>query len=102
MREYTGNENDFNKGLVILLYTASWCGDCKFIKPFLPLIENEHSNFDFVEVDIDKFEELADKMSIKGIPSFVVLKDGKEIGRFVNGDRKTKAEIDQFIEGLDI
>ncbi|BDR58512.1 thioredoxin family protein [Xylocopilactobacillus apicola] len=102
MKEFKGNEMEINKGLKILTFTAPWCGDCKFIEPFLPLIEKEHQNFDFVEINIDDFKEIAEKMSVKGIPSFVALSDGKEIGRFVNGDRKTKAQIDQFIDGLEI
>jgi len=35
-----------------------------------------------------------------GIPSFVAYSDGQEIGRFNNGDRKTKAEVENFINSL--
>jgi hypothetical protein len=36
-----------------------------------------------------------------GIPSFVVYQDGKEIGRLVNKDRKTKDEVEKFLRSLD-
>ncbi|BDR56399.1 thioredoxin family protein [Xylocopilactobacillus apis] len=100
MNKFSGNEGDLNQGLNILVFTADWCGDCKFIKPFMPLVEKEYSQFNFIEIDIDQHKELAEKMSVKGIPSFIALNNGEEIGRFVNGDRKTKEEIDQFISGL--
>ena len=35
-----------------------------------------------------------------GIPSLVVLEKDKEIGRFVNRDRKTKAQLTAFLAGL--
>lgn len=35
-----------------------------------------------------------------GIPSFVVIQDGKELGRLVNKDRKTKQEIESFLESV--
>ena len=39
-------------------------------------------------------------MGVFGIPSFIAFKDGKEIGRFVNKDRKTKQQVEDFITGL--
>ncbi|MHA7984159.1 thioredoxin family protein, partial [Leuconostoc mesenteroides] len=35
--------------------------------------------------------------NIFGIPSFVIFRDGQEIGRLVNKDRKTKEEVENFI-----
>ena len=43
---------------------------------------------------------LAQKWDIFGIPSFVVLENGQEIGRFVDKNRKTKTEITSFLAGL--
>ena len=34
---------------------------------------------------------------VMGIPSFIVYRDGKEVARFVNKDRKTKAEVTAFL-----
>ena len=36
-----------------------------------------------------------------GIPSFVVYQDGQEIGRLVNGDRKSKQEVEDFLRSVD-
>ena len=43
---------------------------------------------------------LAQSWNIFGIPSFVVIQDGKELGRLVNKDRKTKQEIESFLESV--
>ena len=44
--------------------------------------------------------DLAKVWDVYGIPSLVVLEKDKEIGRFVNRDRKTKAQITTFLAGL--
>lgn len=87
-------------GKTVLFFTADWCPDCQFIYPVMPTIEAEHPDFTFVRVDRDDFMDLAQKWNIFGIPSFVVLKDGQEIGRFVDKNRKTKAEIANFLQNL--
>ncbi|MFC6315256.1 thioredoxin family protein [Lapidilactobacillus achengensis] len=88
------------KGKTMLFFTATWCGDCRFIKPSMPAIEAEYHDINFIEVDRDKFMDLAVELNIMGIPSFVAYQDGQEVGRFVNKDRKTKAEIEKFINNL--
>lgn len=88
------------KGKTVFFFTATWCGDCNYIKPQMPEIEKEFSDYQFVLVDRDKFLDLAVKWSILGIPSFVVYDEGKEIGRLVNKKRKTKEEIETFLNSL--
>lgn len=87
-------------GKNILFFTADWCGDCVYIKPSMPEIETSFPDYQFVQVDRDEFIEVCQEWNIFGIPSFVVLDNGKELGRFVSKDRKTKNEIMTFIESL--
>ncbi|MDA9470456.1 thioredoxin family protein [Enterococcus sp. 5H] len=84
----------------VFFFTADWCGDCRFIKPVMPEIEAEFPEFKFIEVDRDKFIDLASQWTIFGIPSFVVTDHGKELGRLVNKDRKTKEEITAFLKSV--
>ncbi|OFI48178.1 thiol reductase thioredoxin [Floricoccus tropicus] len=88
------------KGKNVFFFTADWCGDCRFIKPSMPEIEAENPEFTFVEINRDKFMDLAIEWGIMGIPSFVVTEDGKETGRLVNKLRKTKNEINEFLAGV--
>lgn len=50
--------------------------------------------------DRDQYLDLAKLWDIYGIPSLVVLDGDRELGRFVNRDRKTKAQISEFLAGL--
>lgn len=84
-------------GKIVLLFTADWCGDCRFIYPVLPEIEAENPEFTFVQVDRDAFMPVAQKWDIFGIPSLLILENGVEIARLVNKKRKTKDEINNFL-----
>ena len=88
------------EGKIVLFFTADWCPDCQFIYPALPEIEAAFADFTFVRVDRDDYMALGQKWDIFGIPSFVVLENGQEIGRFVDKNRKTKTEITSFLAGL--
>lgn len=82
---------------VVLFFSASWCPDCRFIKPAMPEIEAEFKEFTFIQVDRDENLDLCQELMVMGIPSFIVYRDGKEVARFVNKDRKTKAEVTAFL-----
>lgn len=86
-----------NEDKLVLFFTADWCPDCQFIYPVMPDIEAEHTNMTFVRVNRDQFIEVAQKWDIFGIPSFVVIEKGQEVGRLVNKMRKTETEIMHFL-----
>lgn len=88
------------EGKKVFFFSADWCGDCRFIKPFLPDIEAENPEFSFILVDRDQYLDLAKSWNIFGIPSLLVLDKDREIGRFVNRNRKTKQEINDFLAKL--
>lgn len=81
----------------LLMFSADWCPDCRFIEPFLPAIEADFPEFTLYHVDRDKFIDTCAEWNVFGIPSFLVFHQGKEVSRFVSKDRKTKEEIEQFL-----
>ncbi len=85
---------------VVFLFSADWCPDCRFIEPFMPEVESNFSQFTFIYVDRDEFIEVCAESDVFGIPSFIAYEKGTELGRFVNKDRKTKEEIESFLQGL--
>ncbi|WP_203648712.1 thioredoxin family protein [Secundilactobacillus yichangensis] len=87
-------------GRYMLFFSATWCPDCAFIKPSMPAIEAEYPDFKFISVDRDENIDLAVELNVLGIPSFIAYNNGEEIGRFVNKDRKTKQQVEEFINAL--
>ncbi|MGY3819518.1 thioredoxin family protein [Ligilactobacillus salivarius] len=93
-------EEKLAEGKYVLFFTANWCPDCRFIKPAMPEIEEEFSDFNFIQVDRDENIDLCQELDVYGIPSFIVYEDGKEVDRFVNKDRKTKKEVENFLKAI--
>jgi thiol-disulfide isomerase/thioredoxin len=89
-----------NEGKHLFLFSADWCGDCRFIEPVLPEIEAKYPEYTVIKIDRDKFIDICAANDVFGIPSFIAYENGTELGRFVNKDRKTKEEVEAFIESL--
>lgn len=53
---------------VVCRYTASWCKPCKAMEPLFYKIAEENSKINFVTIDVDENQELAQQMGIIGIP----------------------------------
>lgn len=84
---------------VVAVFKTTWCKDCHYIEPFMPdLIRKYEGKLDFVQVDRDDLPDLCIELGILGIPSFIVFRGGQEITRFVSKLRKTREEIEEFLD----
>jgi thioredoxin len=97
------NEKSFasftNSGSKVVEFTADWCGDCKRIAPDMPEITQAfENNFQFAEIDVDSEQQVAEQYNVKGIPTFIVFEEGKEVGRLPSRDAKTKEQVMDFLE----
>lgn len=84
----------------VFVFSANWCPDCRFIEPFMPKLIEKYSDYTFYYVDRDQWISLAQEQMVMGIPSFIGVGRGKELGRFVSKLRKSEAEIDAFLASL--
>jgi thiol-disulfide isomerase/thioredoxin len=89
-----------NEERTMFYFSADWCPDCRVIEPILPGLEADYPEYEFIYVDRDDFIDICQQMDVFGIPSFIAFHNGKEVGRFVSKDRKTREEIEEFINGL--
>lgn len=65
-------------------YWAIWCGPCKLMEPILEEIEKELAGkIEIEKVNVDEDPKRASDNGVMGIPTYVVMKDGKEIARKV-------------------
>ena len=67
------------KHIVLVKFTAEWCGPCKRIHPDFVKIAERETDIIFAEVDVDENEETSTECGISAMPTFQFYKDGKMI-----------------------
>ena len=79
MKEINTSEFDThvleNEGIVLVDFSATWCGPCKMQKPVLEEMESE-VDFDIYSVDVDENQELAGRYNVNAVPSMMLFKGG--------------------------
>jgi thioredoxin 1 len=79
----------------VLYFTADWCNPCKKVKPIVEEI-NKDSTTKFQIIDVDSEMELTKKFEIRSVPTFILIKDGKEIKRTTGA--QTRQQLESFID----
>ena len=72
-----------NKDIPVLVdFYAEWCGPCKTMSPILKQVkDNLQDKVSIVKIDVDKNQKLAAKYQVKGVPTLVLFKNGKQVWR---------------------
>lgn len=74
---------------VLIDFWASWCGPCKMMSPVVDEIAEEFGEtIKVCKVNIDEERNLAAKYNVMSIPTFIALKNGKEVGRTIGVQEK--------------
>lgn len=87
-----------NSGLVVVDFSAVWCGPCQMLAPVFEKIAEKYADtVKFFQVDVDEEQDLAIQFKVQGVPTLVFFKDGKEVERHtgliqeINLDEKIQA-----------
>ena len=74
---------------VVVYFWADWCPPCKWMAPIIKEVGSENrETFLIAKLDSDSNRLTVHKYRIEAIPTFIVFRDGKIIGRFVGGMQK--------------
>lgn len=86
----------------LIKFTASWCGPCKAIAPFVDQLVDKY-RIPFVVVDVDDDEETMRAFKVSAMPTLVFVKDGVELAelRVVGANRAAiEASAETFATAL--
>lgn len=62
--------------LVIVQYSAGWCGNCRIMKPKFKKMAGENENVTFVIADAENFPESRKLAKVDNLPTFAAFKNG--------------------------
>ena len=74
---------------VVVQYSATWCGNCRIMKPKFKKLASENENITFVIVDAEKFPESRKLADVSNLPTFATF----EGGSFKNQTQTNKFEV---------
>lgn len=73
--------------IVVVDFTAAWCGPCKMITPFYSELSEKYPQLVFLKVDVDEMPELSATWDVQAMPTFFFIKDGKQIDKLVGANK---------------
>ncbi|KAM4710555.1 thioredoxin-like [Discoglossus pictus] len=86
MSDFKAAMTESEKCLVVIDFTAVWCGPCQKIKPVFEQLSKKHSDVVFYKADVDEANDVASECGIRAMPTFQFYKCGKKIGEISGAD----------------
>lgn len=78
-----------NNKNVVVQFSATWCGNCRIMKPKFKKLASENEEMTFLMVDAEKFPESRKMAEVTNLPTFATFVDGK----LVNQTQTNKLEV---------
>ncbi len=86
---------------VVVDFWAEWCGPCQILAPVVEKLATEYKGrWKFAKVDVDANPQTPGSYSIRGIPTMIIFRGGKEVDRIVGylPEDQLRAELEKQLQ----
>jgi thiol-disulfide isomerase/thioredoxin len=73
----TLQEEISNNEMVLVQFSAGWCGNCRIMKPKFKKFSQEHENVKFIVIDAEKNAESRKLAKVDNLPTFAAFRNGE-------------------------
>jgi len=88
-----------SKQPVIVDFWAEWCMPCKMLAPVFEKVSKDFAGkMAFAKLNADQSPDIAQKYDVRGLPTMIIFKDGKEADRLVGN--MTEGMLREKINGV--
>lgn len=84
---------------VLVDFWAEWCGPCKRIAPTVESIaEKYQGRAKVVKLNVDENGVRPSSLGVRGIPTLILFRDGKEVDRIVGAPQNAKEFLSEMLD----
>ncbi|CAL5386078.1 unnamed protein product [Camellia sinensis] len=81
--------------LIVVDFSVSWCGPFKLMEPAIHKMATKFTDVEFLKIDVDELSDVAEEFGVEAMPTFVLVKQGKEVDKVVGAK---KDELEKKVE----
>ncbi|GMH15332.1 hypothetical protein Nepgr_017173 [Nepenthes gracilis] len=74
--------------MIVIDFTATWCRPCRYMDPSVDEFAAKYSDVEFIKIDVDELMNVAGEFGIHAMPTFLLIKNGKEIDKVVGAKKQ--------------
>ena len=98
-KETFAGEVESSSGLVLVDFWGPACVPCLALMPYVEELAGKYdTKLKVVKVDASKNRRLCIDLKVMGLPTFLMYRDGQEVGR-LSGKELNQEELGNFVEG---
>jgi thioredoxin 1 len=83
----------------VLKFSAAWCGPCKALSPVFEQVKGEISGVNYIDIDVDTNQAMAQAYSITSIPAVIIERNGEVVNKIM-GTKPKSTYIQAIKEAL--